>query len=186
MHNSQETVFKSPRIQLTTFRVLYPLIFLVCFNAPTWAEPTVRTVYIDSKSLIVEFKLPDLRFSEENSGGQSYSQVSFNGAQHTLEVGYPKLPTYSQLIGIPVREVPQATIINSRLEIHPTKKVLPVQSDIVRESENSLGLHSMRNEMNLDFLSPKPFLSNTFGGGHSSRLHSRSACSATQDSANSI
>ena len=151
MYNSHETMFGSIRVQLTIFRLLCPLVFFVCFYAPTWADPIVRTVYTDSKSLIVEFKLPKLRFSEETSGGQSYSQVSFNGAQYTLEVGHPKLPTFSQLIGIPVREVPQATIINSRFEIRPTKKVLPVQSDLVRGSEDSRVSHSMLNEINSDF-----------------------------------
>ena len=151
MYNSQEAMFRSLRVQLTIFRLLYPLIFLLCFNVPTWAEPIVRTVYADSVSLVVEFKLPELRFSDENSGGQTYSLISFNGAQHTLEAGYPKLPTYSQLIGIPVREIPHATIINSRFEIRPTKKVLPVQSDFVRQSEDSPVPSTVRYETNTDF-----------------------------------
>lgn len=151
MYNLQKPMLSSLRAQLTICRLLYPLIFLVCFNVPTSAEPILRTVYTDSVSLVLEFRLPELRISDESSDGQTYSQISFSGAQHTLAVGYPKLPTYSQLIGIPVREVPQATIINSRFEIRPTKKVLPVQSDFIRESEESPVPNTIRNEMNTNF-----------------------------------
>ena len=151
MYNLQKAMFAPLRVHLTRFRLLYPLIVLVCFNVPAWAEPIVRTVYADSASLVVEFKLPELQFNEENVDGQTYSQVSFNGAQHTLKVGYPKLPTHSQLIGIPVREVPQATIINSRIETRSTKKILPVQSDFVRQSEDSPVPSAVRYEPNTDF-----------------------------------
>ena len=151
MSNLPGAIFKSPRAQLTMFRLFYSLILLACFNATAWAEPIMRTVYTDSESLIVEFKLPELRFSEETSGGESYSQISFNGAQHTLEVGYPQIPTYSQLIGIPVQALPNATVINSRPEIRPTKKIQPVQSDLVRESESTRVDRTVRNEIDTDF-----------------------------------
>ncbi len=151
MCNLQEAMLAPLRVKLTRFRLLYPLIFLVCFNIPAWAEPIVRTVYADSASLVVEFKLPELRFSEENIDGQTYSQVSFNGAQHTLKVGYPKLPTHSQLIGIPVGEIPQATIINSRFEPRTTKKILPVQSDVVHQPEDSPVPSTVRYVPNTNF-----------------------------------
>ena len=151
VHNLLETMCKSHYIRLTMLRLLYSSIFLACFNVSTRAEPLVRTVYADSGSLIVEFKLPEPRFSDENSGGQTYSQISFNSAQHTLEIGYPRLPTYSQLIGIPVRTLPHATIINSRSEIRPTKKILPVQPDLILGSESSLVPRTVRNETNTDF-----------------------------------
>ena len=151
VHNLLETMCKSHYIRLTMLHLLYSSIFLACFNVPTWAEPLVRTVYADSGSLIVEFKLPEPRFSHENSGGQTYSQISFNGAQHTLEIGYPRLPSYSQLIGIPVRTLPHATIIHSRSEIRPTKKILPVQPDHILGSESSLVPRTVRNETNTDF-----------------------------------
>ena len=151
MYNLQEAMFAPLRVKLSRFHLLYPLIFLVCFNVPAWAEPIVRTVYADSVSLVVEFKLPDLRISDENIDGQIYSEVSFNGAQHTLKVGYPKLPTYSQLIGIPIRDVPQATIINSQFETRSTKKILPVQSDSVRQSEDSPIPSTVRYEPHTEF-----------------------------------
>ena len=150
MHNLQVTVFKLLRIQLAKFRFFYSLIFLVCFNVSVWAEPPLRTINADSNSLIVEFKLPELRFSDENRGEEAYSQLSFRGAQHTLEVGYPQLPIYSQLIGIPVSELPQATIINSKSDIRPTKRILPVQPDFFRRSESSLVEQPVRNESNAD------------------------------------
>ena len=143
-------MFKSPRAQLTMFRLLYSLIFLAFFNATAWAQPLVRTIYTDSESLIVEFKLPELQFGEENSSGETYSQISFNGAQHTLEVGYPQLPTYSQLIGIPVRTLPKAAIINSRPEIRPTKQIQPVKSDLIRKSENPHVAPTVRTETKND------------------------------------
>ena len=151
VYNLQGAKLKSPRSQLIMSRLFYSSLFLVCFNVAVWGEPIVRTVYTDSRSLVIKFKLPELRFSEENSDGQTYSKVSFDGARHTLEVGYPRLPTYSQLIGIPVGEVPQATIINSQFEIRPTKKVLPAQADLVRESGDTLVSRTKRIKANTDF-----------------------------------
>ena len=151
MYNLQKAMFAPLRVKLARFHLLYLFIFLVCFNVPAWSEPIVRQVYADSVSLVVEFKLPELRISDENIDGQIYSKVSFNGAQHTLKVGYPKLPTYSQLIGIPIGEVPQATIINSRFETRSTKKILPVQSDFVRQSEDSPIPSTIRYEPNSEF-----------------------------------
>ena len=148
---------RSLRVQLAMLRLLYPLIFLVCFNVPSLAEPIIRAVYADSMSLVVEFKLPELRFSDENSNGQTFSLISFNGAQHTLEVGHPRLPVYSQLIGIPIREIPQATVINSKSEFRSTKKVLPVQSDLVRQSEDSFVPSMVRHETNTDVYSQNRF-----------------------------
>ncbi|MDE0301351.1 MAG: C25 family cysteine peptidase [Candidatus Poribacteria bacterium] len=138
-------------------RLLCPFLFLFCFIEPTWAESIIRTVYADSTSLVVEFKLPELRFSEVVDGGDTYSQVTFDGSHHTLKDGYPQLPTYSQLIGIPVREVPQATVINSQFDTRPTEKILPVQADLVRESESSHVPRSVRNEMNTDFYGKNRF-----------------------------
>ena len=151
MHNLQETVFKSPRVRLTMFCFFHALIFLGCFNVTVWAEPPIRTINADANSLIVQFKLPELRFSDEKRGDETYSQISFRGAQHTLEIGYPQLPIYSQLIGIPVRELPQATIINSKSAIRPTKRVLPVQRDLIRSPESSSVEQPIRNETNADF-----------------------------------
>ena len=151
VYNLQKAMFAPLRVKLARFHLLYLFIFFVCFNVPAWSEPIVREVYADSESLVVEFKLPELRISDENIDGQIYSKVSFNGAQHTLKVGYPKLPTYSQLIGIPIGEVPQATIINSRFETRSTKKILPVQSDFVRQSEDSPIPSTIRYEPNTEF-----------------------------------
>ncbi len=144
-------MFKLPRAQLTMFRLLYSLIFLACFNVTAWAEPLVRTVYVDSNSLIVEFKLPKLKFSEETVEGESYSRISFDGAHHTLQDGFPQLPTYSQLIGIPVRALPQATVIDSQSDIRPTTKVLPVRSDLIRAPETASPSHTAQNRTNTDF-----------------------------------
>ncbi len=148
MYNLQGARFESPRIQLTMSRFFYSLLILICFDVAAWGEPLFRTVFTDSRSLVIKFKLPELRFDEETSDGETYSKISFNGAQHTLEVGYPRLPTSSQLIGIPVGEVPQATIINSQFETRPTKKVLPVQSDLVRKIGDSLESRTMRVKAN--------------------------------------
>lgn len=93
----------------------------------TPGEYPLQIVSISADAFTARFTLPELQIShsvdigEENhaSGGQTppTQKIRFAGADWTLEAGKPRLPIYTQLIGIPVVGVPVATVIRARPEI---------------------------------------------------------------------
>ena len=60
------------------------------------------------------------------------------GASLTTDVGRPSLPIYPQLIGIPLDASPHVTVIDSRLEVRQTERVIPVQPSSLANPQPTL------------------------------------------------
>lgn len=91
------------------------------------AKSPLQIIQADTDSLLVKFEAPTLQFSSEEIDGRTFTRISFTEATLTTDVGRPSLPVYSQLIGIPIDASPQATVIDSRLEVRQTERVIPTQ-----------------------------------------------------------
>ena len=53
-------------------------------------------------------------------------------------MGRPSLPVYSQLIGIPIDASPYATVIDSRLEVRQTERIIPAQPSSLTNPQPTL------------------------------------------------
>ncbi len=126
--NLQEVKGKCFQLFWMILRLLsITLIYFVGLTVGISAESQIRTIHGDAESLILEFKLSDLEYRKKEIEGRSYSEINFEGAKLTMEVGKPQLPTYSELIGIPLTALPHVTIIDSRTETRSIQEVMPAQ-----------------------------------------------------------
>ncbi len=108
--------------------------------------PPLQIVSIEADAFTARFTLPELQISHSEDGtgrvgaqsGATYQnehgtgrvgaledrtgrvraqKISFEGADWTLEAGKPRVPIYTQLIGIPVVGTPIVTVIRARPEV---------------------------------------------------------------------
>ena len=91
------------------------------------AKPPVQIIQANRDSLLIKFEVPTLQSSSQEVNGRIFANISFTGATLTTDVGRPSLPVYSKLIGIPLDASPQATVIDSRLEVRQTERIIPAQ-----------------------------------------------------------
>ena len=135
-----------PTLQISR-RLIFPLwLFLISSLAyfliltPCLAESSLRVVQTNADSLILEFELPPLQSSEKEIEGRSFVEVTFEGAAPTMEIGRPRLPVYSNLIGIPTSASPYASIMSTRSEIRQSRPIIPAQQLTIDNREPTLDM----------------------------------------------
>ena len=80
-------------------------------NAPNNLLEIIKT---ESHYLILRFRLPKLKIQHVQQDGQTVTQIKFNGANSTTEIGRPKLPTYAVQVGLPSTSSISTTVINKQ------------------------------------------------------------------------
>lgn len=105
----------------------YTLLIFWLFVAVAAAKSPLQVIQASTDSLIIKFEVPTLQFSTQEIDGHTFTKVSFTGATFTTDMGRPRLPVYPQLIGIPIDTSPHATVIDSRLEVRQTERIIPTQ-----------------------------------------------------------
>lgn len=101
----------------------------------------LQIVSISADAFTARFTLPELQISHSDdiaeesraSGFQTSptQKISFAGADWTLEAGKPRLPIYTQLIGIPVVGMPVATVIRARPKVKTVGTVRTNPADAI-------------------------------------------------------
>ena len=117
---------------------LYTLLIFWLSIAVAAAKPPVQIIQANTDSLLIKFEVPTLQFNSQEINGHTFARVSFTGASLTTDVGRPILPVYLQLIGIPFDVPPHVTVIDSRLEVRQTERILPAQPSSLTNSQPTL------------------------------------------------
>ena len=92
------------------------------------AVPPLQILATTADTLTARFTLPELKITTQTSAtdgesGGVETDIRFAGADRTLDVGKPRLPIYTQRIGIPVVGTPVVTIIQARSEMRTIENV---------------------------------------------------------------
>ena len=94
----------------------------------THSEPPLQILTMTADTLTARFVLPELKITthatatgDDAAGG--LTEVNFAGADWTLDVGKPRLPIYTQRIGIPITGTPVVTVMQARSEIRTVETV---------------------------------------------------------------
>lgn len=90
--------------------------------------PPLQILATTADTLTARFTLPELKITTQASAidgesGGVETDIRFAGADRTLDVGKPRLPIYTQRLGIPVVGTPVVTIIQARSEIRTIENV---------------------------------------------------------------
>ncbi|MCH8290157.1 hypothetical protein IH992_03505 [Candidatus Poribacteria bacterium] len=136
------------------FHVLRFTLYILCvslLSTIAWAEPPLRIIHSDAGSLTFTFELPDPQFNTQEIQGRSFSQISFEDATLTMEIGRPRLPVYIQLIGIPVGTSPHASVTHIRSEIRSTQTIIPAQPDANQRFEGEFPQETGKPVIDADF-----------------------------------
>ena len=105
----------------------YTLLIFWLSVAVAAARSPLQIIQANPDSLLIKFEAPTLQFNSQEINGHTFARVSFTGASLTTDVGRPSLPVYPQLIGIPLDASPHVTVIDSRLEVRQTERIIPTQ-----------------------------------------------------------
>ncbi len=109
-------------------RITFYTLLICWFSVVTVAAKSpLQIIQANTDSLLIKFEAPTLQFSSQAINGRAFTRISFTGATLTMDVGCPSLPVYPRLIGIPVDASPHATVIDSRLEVRQTERIIPAQ-----------------------------------------------------------
>ncbi len=132
----------TPYVSRLTFHasrlIFYTLLILWIFVAVAAAKSPLQIIQASTDSLLIKFEVPTLQFSSQEVNGRTFASISFTGATLTTDVGRPSLPVYRELIGIPLDASPHATVIDSRLEVRQTERIIPTQSPGVASTQPTL------------------------------------------------
>ena len=120
--------FRSPFFTFHALRFMfYALLIFWLSGAVAAVKPPLQIIQASTDSLLIKFEAPTLQFNSQEINGRTFTRISFTGASLTTDVGRPSLPIYPQLIGIPLDASPHVTVIDSRLEVRQTERIIPVQ-----------------------------------------------------------
>ena len=100
------------------------------------AVPPLQILATTADTLTARFTLPELKITTQPSAtdgesGGVETDIRFAGADRTLDVGKPRLPIYTQRIGIRVVGTPVVTIIQARSEMRTIENVSITPDDPV-------------------------------------------------------
>ena len=124
--------FHASRITFYTFLIFWLSIAVSAAKSP------LQIIQASTDTLLIKFEVPTLQFNSQEINGRPFATVSFTGASLTTGVGRPSLPIYLQLIGIPLDASPHVTVIDSRLEVRQTERIIPVQPSSLANSQPTL------------------------------------------------
>ena len=119
----------SPQTYLFILEIVVILKILFGFAAHAADNAPLKIVARSADTLTARFTLPPLQINEAENG----TTVYFAGADWTLDAGSPRLPVFTQLIGIPVVGTPTVTVIRAHPEI---KTVQTVAANPIAEGED--------------------------------------------------
>ena len=118
----------------------YTLLIFWLSTTVTAAKSPLQIIQASTDSLLIKFEVPTLRFSSQEVNGRTFTSISFAGATLTIDVGRPSLPVYRQLIGIPLDASPHVTVIDSRLEVRQTERIIPAQAPGLASTQPTLAI----------------------------------------------
>ena len=116
--------------------------------------PPLQFVSMEADAFTARFTLPELQISHSEDiaaedgtsslppGSARTQKISFEGADWTLEAGKPRVPIYTQLIGIPVVGTPIVTVIRARPEVKTVGTVWSNPADGVFPHTNPKGTNN--------------------------------------------
>ena len=131
--------FRSPFFTFHALRFMfYALLIFWLSGAVAAVKPPLQIIQASTDSLLIKFEAPTLQFNSQEINGRTFTRISFTGASLTTDVGRPSLPIYLQLIGIPLDASPHVTVIDSRLEVRQTERIIPVQPSSLANSQPTL------------------------------------------------
>ena len=98
--------------------------------------PPLQILATTADTLTARFTLPELKITTpasatDDESGDVGTDIRFAGADRTLDVGKPRLPIYTQRVGIPVAGTPVVTIIQARSEMRTIENVRITPDDPV-------------------------------------------------------
>ena len=98
--------------------------------------PPLQMLTTTADTFTARFTLPELKITTRaaatvDDARDIGTEIHFAGANWTLDVGKPRLPIYTQRIGIPIAGTPVVTIIQARSETRTIGKVRVTPDDPV-------------------------------------------------------
>ena len=97
-------------------------------------EQSLQIFATTANTLTARFVLPDLKITTHSTATGDepagvLTKVTFAGADWTHDVGKPRLPVYTQRIGIPITGTPVVTVIRARSEIRTVDNIRVTPDD---------------------------------------------------------
>ena len=120
-HYVSRITFHTSRFAFYTLLIFWLSVTTVAAKSP------LQIIRVSTDNLLIKFEAPTLQFNSQEINGSTFTSVSFIGSTFTTDVGRPSLPVYPQLIGIPIDASPYVTVIDSRLEVRQTERIIPTQ-----------------------------------------------------------
>ena len=120
-------IYRESPLRGTSCLTFYTLLIFWLSVTVAAAKPPLQIIQASTDSFLIKFEVPTLQSSSQEVNGRTFTSISFRGATLTTDVGRPSLPVYPELIGIPLDTSPHVTVIDSRLEVRQTERVIPAQ-----------------------------------------------------------
>ena len=94
----------------------------------TQSAPPLQTLTMTADTFTARFVLPELKIktrppSTEGNLEDGLTEINFAGADWTLDIGKPRLPIYTQRIGIPTTGTPVVTVLQAHSKIRTVENV---------------------------------------------------------------
>ncbi len=107
------------------------------------SEPPLQALTMTADTFTARFVLPELKIktqspSTDGNSEAELTEIHFAGADWTLDVGKPRLPIYTQRIGIPTIGTPVVTVIQARSEIRTVENVRITPDDAIFPTLDSI------------------------------------------------
>ena len=115
----------------------------------TQSAPPLQVLTTTADTLTARFVLPELKITTHstetgNDPAGVLTEVNFAGADWTLDVGKPRLPIYTQRIGIPITGTPVVTVIQARSEIRTVENLRITPDDPIFPTLDSTNITQIR------------------------------------------
>ena len=125
---------------LFTFATV-PIPVAIC---QTHSEPPLQALTMTADTFSARFVLPELKIkirppATDGNPEDGLTEIHFEGADWTLDIGKPRLPIYTQRIGIPTTGTPVVTIIQARSEIKTVENVRITPDDPIFPTLDATG-----------------------------------------------
>ena len=115
---------------LIFFAILFTFTTVPMLTAigQTHSAPPLQTLTMTADTFTARFVLPELNIktrppSTEGDLEDGLTEINFEGADWTLDIGKPRLPIYTQRIGIPTTGTPVITVLQARSKIKTVENI---------------------------------------------------------------
>ncbi len=103
-------------------------------SATAQGQPPLQMLTTTADTFTARFTLPELKITTPSAATADDAidvgtKIHFAGADWTLDVGKPRLPIYTQRVGIPIAGTPVVTIIQARSETKTIESVRVTPDD---------------------------------------------------------